>query len=422
MTLLSDRTGILRTQEAKTFADRFQKRINSRITTMEAAEALALLHAIRENLAVEETAIDRSDSDIEELLNRLAATGDSEELQLLIVNFQQLAAEQFKNRASVSTFLSHYSRFMELLLSHAIATATKMMANDGIAIDKSSWCALVSGKLGRGEASNMDPGKIILIAADHEGISRECFSQFAHGILATLEPLLALGGKTPGSSRNQIWAGAEMDWLELVDAGLSGGKSSSARISRLPDADLFAETFRMIADLKPLFGSMPLAVAVINRSRERVTRELDGESFRQMVKLTTAMPVAIGIFGRIKTARTGRHRGEFPLEELAINPLIAATRVLAIATGITETATTARIKGILAMGNLGVTLADRLLTAYHDFMKTLIELRLNNRSGNEKAFFNPDVLDELAREQFRIGLEEVTTLQRVAYQQLAEGN
>jgi len=420
MTLISDSTGILRSQEAITFIDRFQKSISSRITGMEGAEALQLLHDIREHLDAEESSVNRSVSEIEEILNRLATAGSSDEVELIAARFHLLAAAQFRKRASVGTYHSHYSRFMALLISYAITSAADMLKKEGMDIRENSWCVLVSGKLGRNEPGKMHLGRVILLADDSADFSRELFNQLAYRTMAILELLLPPKEKKLGPGRHQLWAGTATNWRELVDAGLSGGKSSSANFGNSADADLFEEIFRLVADLRPLCGSMPLAEAVVNSSRVRLALELAGERFRQFVVKTTAMPVAIGIFGRFKTVKTGKHRGELPLEELAINPLVAAIRAMAISIGITETSTAARIKGILATGNLGVGHADRLLIAYHDFMKTLIELELAENRTNDKAFFNPDTLDEPGRERFRNGLEEVTTLQRLVYQQLVE--
>jgi len=420
MALISDSTGILKSQEAMTFIDRFQKSINSRITGMEGEEALALLHDIKEKLVAEEFAVNRSASEIEDILHRLAAVSSSEEAGLIAARFHQLAAEQFRNRASVGTYHSHYSRFLALLISHAISSAAVMLKHEGLDIRDDSWCALASGKLGRNEPSKMQLGRVILLVDDAAGLPRDLFNQFAYRAMAILEPLLPQKERKVGPGRRQFWSGTVTDWLELVDAGLSGRKSSAATIATTADADLFEDTFRLVADLRPVAGSASLAEAAVNSSRARIAQELSEERFRQFVIKTTAMPVAIGIFGRFKTVKTGKHRGEFSLEDFAINPLIAATRAMAVSFGIYETSTVARIKGILATGNIGVAHADRLLIAYHDFMKTLVELELSENRGNDKVFFNPDALDELSKERFRNGLEEVTTLQRLVYQQLVE--
>lgn len=422
MGLISDSTGILRSPEAKSFIADFDKRLQSRITNMEGQEALALLLDIRENLLAEESAVNRSVCEIESLLNCLAHAGSSEEIDLLVTDFHQLAAEQFKSRASASTFHAHYSRFLELLISYATVTAITMLKNERIPLADKSWCVLVSGRLGRGEPGRRYQGKIIFIADDSEEFSIETFNRFAYQTLAIFEPLIAIGEKRTGSGRRQFWAGSLSEWQEVVDAGLSGGERSKAEKDLLADENLYADTFSVVADLRPLFGVMPLAEAVIMSSRMRVAAEFSGERFRQFARQTAALPVAIDFFGRIKTAKRGKHQGEFSLEELALKPLIASVRALAVFCGIMETATIARIKGILATGNLGVSHADRLLTAYQDFMKALIENELLESRVNEKIFFNPDILDESSRERFRLGLEDITTLQRIVYQHLVEGD
>jgi signal-transduction protein with cAMP-binding, CBS, and nucleotidyltransferase domain len=424
MALISDSKGVLRSQEAKTFIDRFQNSINARITGMEGGEALTLLHDIRDRLAAEETAVNHSVCEIETLLLQLAAADSNDEVELIAASFHQLAAAQFKNRASVSTFHAHYSRFTELLITFALKSAESMLTSEGTNLqDKGSgWCLLVSGKLGRNEPDRKFPGRLILLTEDTTEFSRDAFNQFAYSFLAILEQLLPPGEKKAGAAGRSFWSGTTREWLELVDAGLKGGSNPFAYLETLPDEDFFADTFRMIADLRPICGAMALANEVLDNSRKRVAQELNGERFRQFARQTTAMPVAISFFGRFRIARTGKHRGKFCLEELAIDPFIASIRILAVASGITETATVSRVKGILATGNLGVALADHLLIAYHDFMKTFIELQISAKNAADNIFFNPDDLDEYSRERFRIGLEDITTLQRLVYQQLVEAD
>lgn len=422
MPLISDSKGIMRLQDAKSFIDRFQKSINARITGMEGKEALALLYDIRGNLLTEETTVNRAAAEIEALLQRLETVYSSAELERITASFHQLVAAQFLTRASVSTFQAHYTRFLELLVAQATAAAAAMLHSEGIEIRTDSWCVLACGGLGRGEPRRGNPGRIILLADNFSELSREDFNLFVYSTLAILEPLLDPTKKRALSGGKLFWSGSAAEWLGMIDAGLSGSGGTAAAATHLGDEELFAEAVAMVADLRAVCGALPLAEAVISSSRQRLATEFSGEKFRQLVRRTTAMPVAIGIFGRFKTARKGRNRGRFPLEELAIAPLASAARIFAIASGITATATVARIKGILARENLGVALADRLLIAYHDFTKTLIELELDlPETGTDEAlFFNPEQLAEVDRERFRDGLEAVTTLQRLAYQQLTE--
>lgn len=419
MTLISDK-GLLRSPEIKGFLDRVQKSIANRLTGMEGEEALALLQEIRGNLIAEEVAVNRTVHDIETILEQLATAETGESLQLIATSFHERAAEQFRSRTSVSTFHAHYSRFMEKLVYHAITSAAATLRREGAAFEEGSWCALASGALGRNEASRRRPGQIILLADETHGFSREEFNQLAYRTLAIIEPLLFPEAKRATAGKRRFWSGTTAEWHQLVAAGLQNG-TGTANTDGADDA-LYADTIALVADLRPLCGDTTLATAVVDRSRQRVLAEVGSDRFRQFAKETTAQPVGIGIFGRFKTARSGKHRGEFSLDELAIKPLVASIRILAIAAATAETETINRIREILAIGNLGVTFADRLLHAYHELMKLLIEGELAAGSSVGQIYFNPDAHDEAVRENLRLGLEEVTTLQRIAYQQLVEAD
>lgn len=420
MSLISDSMGVLRSRETKIFVEQFREQIDSRILDIPGKDALALLREIKNQLAREEVSVNRTASALEDVLQSLAEPADSSDLSTRIATFHLLAADQFRSRASVSTFHAHYSRFMELLITHATTTAAAMLAGEGIVVPRDAWCVLASGELGRYETSSRRLGRIILLAADFSVFSRDSFNLFAYRTLAVLEPLFIAEEKRTGAASRQFWSGSVAEWLELVDAGLRGGDDGGHRGETLVDESLLADTFCVAADLRPLCGSPSLADSASEKCRARIAAELPKERFLQFAKRTTAMPVALGIFGRFKTAKRGVHRGEFSLDALAISPLVAAVRVLAVLCGVTATSTVERIKAILATGNLGVAFADRLLIAYHEFMTTLIELELSATADDGEPFFNPSTLDESTREFFRSGLEEVTTLQRIVYQHLAE--
>ena len=132
------------------------------------------------------------------------------------------------------------------------------------------------------------------------------------------------------------------------------------------------------------------------------------------------MPVALGIFGRIKLVRNGKNRGKVDLKGMAIDPLAAAARVLSLPLKVEDTSFTGRMSAILAAGNVSVALADRLLISYQDFMRERIKLELCAAKGDVGLFLNPDELDEESLERFKSGLDDITTLQRLVHQQLVE--
>jgi signal-transduction protein with cAMP-binding, CBS, and nucleotidyltransferase domain len=175
----------------------------------------------------------------------------------------------------------------------------------------------------------------------------------------------------------------------------------------------------MVADSRCLCGDDSFAALAIDKANDLLHEKLGSDNFRAYAKRVANMPVALGIFGRFRTARTGKHRGEFSLEDLAIMPLVAAVRILAVYEGITATATSARIWALLNSGGLSVTLADRLLTAFQNFSRYQIELEISGNS-NGKRFFNPDAFGDDVKERLKEGLEDIGTLQRLVYQQIVE--
>jgi hypothetical protein len=53
-------------------------------------------------------------------------------------------------------------------------------------------------------------------------------------------------------------------------------------------------------------------------------------------------------------------------------------------------------------------------------MRQLVRIEINAGSSQASIFLNPDDLDEVTRERLRSGLEDISMLQRLVYQQLVE--
>lgn len=147
-----------------------------------------------------------------------------------------------------------------------------------------------------------------------------------------------------------------------------------------------------------------------------IDRERNRGPFLQLARRVIGLPLAVGRFGGLRLERSGEHRGELNLEELALTPLVMTLRILAVHTGIHAPGTLERIKELLERGALDVDLADRLLKAYQLFMqlKVLSEIR----SEEPGAWCNPEEFDEPEDARFRGALETVLNLQKIAYQRM----
>lgn len=414
---------IMTSRAAKTLLDDIHKRLSTRMAEMESRDCLGLMHRIREALVQEENVDSWIAAEFASLRAGLAAVRLVDELGPLYGRLSELAGRHFKTRSSVSTLHEFSGLALETLLATAMTIACEMLRTEGDEPDGCAWTLLVSDGLGRREATRKGHNAIIFIHGDGPADVRDYFRRLALQLMAILRecamPLHL------GLQRHPLafWHGSLDGWraqiLEATGAAPVGQAAGDAA-GGPAQGEQYGRIIELMADIRPLCGDMELAGRVTEMADAILARERQREPFRQLARRVATMPVALGIFGRFRTAMTGKHRGEFSLEEMATRPLVASVRLLAIAAGIRETSTPQRIKALLAGGSLGVALADRLLVALHDFVSCQVELEMGERGEGEDYYFNPDVLADEARGRFKAGLEDLTTLQRLVYQQLVE--
>lgn len=414
---------IMTSRAAKSLLDDIHKRLASKMAEMESRDALALMHRVREGLVQEENVDTWIGAEFASLRERLAATRLVDELGPLHERLIELATRHFQARASVSTLHEFCGLALETLLDTAMVIARETLRQEGHEPEGASWALLASDGLGRRETTRKGQSAIIFIHGDGPAGAHEYFHHLALQLMAILNechmPLHL------GLHRNHraFWHGTLDDWrlqlLEATGAPPTGQAAGDAGVGPV-QAEQYARAIELMADLRPLCGDTGLAGRVTEMAGAILAWERQREPFRQFARRVATMPVALGIFGRFRTAMTGKHRGEFSLDEMATRPLVSSVRLLALVASIRETSTTERIKALLASGNIGVALADRMLVALHDFGRCQVELEIAERVEGEDYFFNPDVLTDSARDRFKAGLEDLTTLQRLVYQQMVE--
>lgn len=424
MAFLTDNPGnIMTSRGARALLDDIRKRLSARMAEMESRDYLALMHKIRDELLREESVNSWIADEIASLQDKLVALRLPDDIRPLHDRLTELSARHFTARSSVSTLHELSGRSLETLLATATTIAADLLRQEGDGEPGCAWTLLASDDLGRREATLKGHNAIIFIHEDGPADLQEYFKLLALRLMAILGECgisLKIGLHRNG---HVFWHGSLNRWRELLMESTGAppdGQPAKDILTDALQADRYARAIEIIADIRPICGDMQLAGRVTEMTDAFLARERSREQFRQLARRVATMPVALGIFGRFRTARSGKHRGEFSLEEMATRPLIASVRMMAIASGIRERSTGERIRALLATGNLGVALADRLLVALHDFGRCRIELEMTERVEGEEYYFNPDLLPDRARERFRAGLEDLTTLQRLAYQQIVE--
>lgn len=419
MSFVTDNPGsIMTSRSAGALLADIHKRLFATMSGMESRDYFALLHKVRDEIIREEQVDSWVADDFAFLGNSLAEARFADELGPLHEKLLALTARHFSARSSVSALHEFSGRALETLLATAMAIAGELSRREGEWQPDCDWSLFASDCLGRREATLKGHLAIIFIhedgSADRENHCRRLALRL-EAILGECGILLQSGLQQGGQL---FWHGPVSQWRRLMPETSHRQQPDAA--SGPAGVERHAREIEIMADIRPLCGNMELAARVTEMTRASLDRERDSERFRQLARRVATMPVALGIFGRFRTARSGEHRGEFSLEEMAIRPLVSSARIMAIACGIRETSTTARLKALQAGGQVGVALVDRLLVALHDFARCQIELEIAGDTADGEHYFNPYVLGNEERERLKAGLEDLTTLQRLVYQQVVE--
>jgi signal-transduction protein with cAMP-binding, CBS, and nucleotidyltransferase domain len=411
--------------------EEFRERLAARLQTLPPGSGLALLRdlhlQLNEELLKEEqlsamfAAADRS----------LTDAGSVADLADACRRFTAVAQDHYLLRLSVVSTHTRCNSFRDRLLHKALAMAEDGLLLAGDRRPPARLMLMAAGTAGRRELSLSGCSDYYLIHAG-EASATAYLGRLTSQLLAMLRECGLVVGERHLLLGDHFWHGSLDDWRAYIGGALHAPQHRPRPVipvmpgltgpGRQPPADDdYEQTVETLADLRPVWGDDPLATTVLAEARAALHRESSSEPFHQLARKTATMPVAIGLFGWFRVARSGEHRGEFSLAHLALEPLVATVRLMAIRHGIGQTSTIDRLKAIQAAGKLDVELTNQLLAAYHEFASHKIELELRQDLDEGEFFFNPEDLSDEDTERLKQGLEAVTILQRQVYQSLVEG-
>ena len=410
--------GALHPQNTKGFVEEFRKSLADKMARVETAEALMLLNGVREELLKEISTGKCISAEIEKLIGKLAAIHVAGELKEARKSFLKLVAELYNMRSSVDSTFSLAKSFYNRLIAAAFNHALTLLKAEGRGTAPLTFALLVSGELGRGESILGSSSRFFFIYQEPDEADQDFINELATNFMVLLSLCF------PDVSRNlnnpaTYWFGSDAEWAKTAAELLAVDESDNRGKTKGKSLAPFMET---VADMRVVCGDPDFSKSIMTRCRKLLADYMQKKHSRHFARDTAIMPVPIGVFGRFKTIRTGKNRGKIDLKEMAIKPLTAAVRILSLVCGNYETAFPDRIKSIVDSGNMETALANRLLNAFQDFMRERIRLELTDGSGVDGFFFNPEDLNEEARERLRSGFDSVITLQKLVQQHLAEVN
>lgn len=333
----------------------------------------------------------------------------ADQLPSLLEGFNRTTTDHFARRGSVAALHELCTACYDVVMRKTLELAVAGMELDSKESPAVPCCFLAGGSAGRMEQTLCDGAEYFLVYEDPRGEFSAYFEEFAYRFIAILKLCgFANAGKRPLSGAG-VWHGAGDGWRSWARNQLHHGwEGLGARLASL-------------ADLRGICGDGTMISDLASFARNVLMEEQQAETFAPAMRKLSSMPVALGMFGGFRIARSGEHRGEFDLEEFGLTPLVMNVRILAIRHGLAETGTVGRIKALLDGGHLGVELAERLLNAYHIVTRQKIIMEMGHGTAMTKGvFLNPEDLSAEEAHHLKIGLEAVVSLQRIVYQSFAE--
>lgn len=376
------------------------------MTLCKTEESLELLFSLQAQLRSEKESTGAASAEFASLAEAINAVTAAAEFSLLGARLMKLLAAQFLIRPSSATLYEISRTYFDNALARLLDITSAGVETGGV--------LFVSGGLGRKESLCGRRSSILFIYPDSSSNDDQALKGTVDALEQSLAAIFPFISPDPGKGSSWFWSGSISEWQSLATAAISPGYFEKSSIYFG-----FSGITATLADARFVCGNRQLAENISWINRTILAEALSGGHFCQFARDISSMHVALGIFGRLKTVKRGRQRGMLPITEQAINPMVDAVRIFAATFAITETSTDGRIKALLSRGAIGVTLGEKLVAAWQMLTREVVRIELTTSCADE-LYLDISALDEETKEQLKAALDELTTLQRLLYQQMSE--
>ncbi len=389
-------------------------------------ESLDLLKSFKRRLEAEITFEENFAAEFGWAVEKLEHAEYEDEFSPLLARFNQLAQDYFLKRGSVVAVHTLCNAYRDGLVRRALQRVEDALELDELRKPPAPYCWLASGSAGRLEQTFCVDPAYYLIYGEAEDDGPGYFEKFAWRAAALLRKIGLLPDNGGANVMKYFWGGGRKEWREeIVEKLQPREKDGLALLLGRADLRLIYGDAALAEEMTNVVRSMiefrhgelrDTTTGLATASRTRAAFSSPAPGLRDLGKSMAETPSGLDFFGRLKVVKGGRLRGNFDLEQYALTPLINNLRMMALECGLTETGTIARVKGLQLGGHLSVELADRLLRAYHEFMRLKILRQIREGCENERTcYINPQDLSENEGQRLRTGLEAVTDLEKIAY-------
>jgi CBS domain-containing protein len=262
---------------------------------------------------------------------------------------------------------------------------------------------LLMGSAGRGESllrPDQDNGFII---ADHPAGQADAIDGWFHAFAETFNLGLAAAGfpLCPGGimARNRPWRGSLAEWQRRFEGWAD---------RRAGDALLFAD---IVFDFRAITGDPAPAAAL----RTHLGRVLAARPalLSAIAAQNASLTVGLTLFGGFSDDEPGPGR-RTDLKLHGLMPLVAATRLLALRDGVTQTGTLARIAALVTRGSLAARDAEDLRDAFEQLLDAVLRQQLaDHEAGRDPgSLVDTTAMARPDRDALRDALKAVRSFSR----------
>lgn len=200
---------------------------------------------------------------------------------------------------------------------------------------------------------------------------------------------------------NPKWRHSLSEWKNILDQWISVPKGE------------YMVNFGMFQDFRTIHGDKTLEEELHDFIFE--TAQRNKLFFPCVAKNIVRFPAPLGMFGRIKTERSGKHRGKVELKKAGIFAITEGVSLLALENNIHRGTTWDKLDKLSQISVISATDKEKISEAFSSLVnlrlqKQLADLTAGNKPSNA---IDPQRLTEKSRKELREALRGVNLLLRI---------
>jgi len=402
-----------------------------------------ILNTLRKNLKDEIANASATIETLRERIKTLESLTDVSGFLQAHADFMGWAAENFLRDASAVALQDHLTAFRTRLARHLLKKTARDMEEEGFGPPPTTFAWMALGSDGRGEQLfATDQDNLLIYEATEKsqallkGLPKPLLNRFLR--FEQGEHLKDIERINLTGRYYAVFCGKMGDYLDAVGIDKCKGHIMPAYEKwrgTLPKwerkiigkikygaGDLSVLDINILMDCRFVAGDEALAGKFLDMLHTLLPE--NGDILSRIAHSAILMPIALGMFKRLKVQKKGADKGTLNLKLNGWAPLTILVRVLCVKNRLWETNTLKRIDALSANRLLDEKNAGELKEAYHHLM-TFRALYQMARIANQLPPANtvdPNLLDAEGQEHLRYSLSVVESFQDRINQSFFGGN